>query len=224
MRGPFWTPITPLRGPFCTPIHTAPGSNVTGIAAREGRRPEEVAYDMLLRDEGTAKLLVAGGNFPEATLDFLFNFFENPYAVMGLGDGGAHYGLICDSSYPTFVMAYWVRDRPGRRLTVEQAVRGMTSTPAQIAGLEDRGTIEAGKKADINVIDLENLLLHAPEIVDDLPGGGRRLDQRASGYRWTIVSGEIIAQDDKPTGALPGRLIRGRRSALAPAKAAVPAE
>ena len=128
---------------------------------------------------------------------------------MGLGDGGAHYGLICDSSYPTFVLSHWARDRKGRQLTIQQAVRAMTSHPAGIIGLHDRGRIAPGYKADINVIDFEGLTLHAPEIVDDLPGGGRRLDQKASGYRYMLVSGAVVARDDQPTGILPGTLIRG---------------
>ena len=130
---------------------------------------------------------------------------------MGLGDGGAHYGLICDSSYPTFVLSHWARDRKGRKLSIGQAVRAMTSHPASIVGFGDRGKIATGYKADINVIDHGSLTLHAPEIIDDLPGGGRRLDQRASGYRYMLVSGQVITRDDRPTGVLPGRLVRGKQ-------------
>jgi N-acyl-D-amino-acid deacylase len=196
----------------------AAGSNIAARARREGRTPEAVAYDLLLKDDGRAMLLVAIGNYAAESLDHVFTFFEDPYAVMGLGDGGAHYGLICDSSYPTFVLTHWARDRAGRRLSLGQAVRAMTSAPAEVAGLRDRGVIAPGYKADLNVIDHASLTLHAPRLVDDLPGGGRRLDQAASGYRWTIVSGEVIARDDKPTGALPGRLVRGAQT---PAKVPV---
>jgi N-acyl-D-amino-acid deacylase len=201
--------IYPLSDP---PVYEpVPGTSVVDIATKQGRTPEEVAYDLLLEDDGKATLFVAAGNFAAPTLDYLFTFFDDPNSVMGLGDGGAHYGLICDSSFPTFVLAHWTRDRAGRRLPLEQAVRELTSVPAAVIGLHDRGVIEVGRKADLNVIDLANLTLHAPCIVDDLPGGGRRLDQFASGYRWTIVSGEIIACNDKPTGNLPGRLIRGAK-------------
>jgi len=196
-----------------------PGTSVVEIAARQGRQPEEVAYDMLLENDGKGTLFVAAGNLAEPTLDYLFTFFDDPNSVIGLGDGGAHYGLICDSSFPTFMLAHWTRDRAGRKLPLEQAVRELTSVPAAVIGLHDRGVIEVGRKADLNVIDLAKLTLHAPRIVDDLPGGGRRLDQFATGYRWTIVSGEIIACDDKPTGNLPGRLIRGQKRPPSPAEA-----
>lgn len=192
-----------------------PGLSIADRAAAVGVTPEELAYDLLLENEGRGMLLVAIGNYPDDTLDHMFAFFDDPHAVMGLGDGGAHYGLICDSSYPTFVLTHWVRDRAGRRLPLGEAVHMMTAKPAEVIGLKDRGLIRPGYKADINIIDLERLALHVPEIVNDLPGGGRRLDQTASGYRWTIVNGEIIAQDDAPTGALPGRLVRGTKQAPA---------
>ena len=190
----------------------APGSSIADRAAREGRDPQEVAYDLLLENDGRGMLLVAFGNYPDDTLDHLFAFFDDPNSVMGLGDGGAHYGLICDSSYPTFVLTHWARDRKGRKLSLEQAVRAMTSHPAAIIGFKDRGIIAPGYKADINVIDHVHLTLHAPKIVDDLPGGGRRLDQTASGYRYMLVSGQIITRDDAPTGVLPGQVVRGRQS------------
>jgi N-acyl-D-amino-acid deacylase len=197
-----------------------PQSSIAARAAREGRDPAEVAYDLLLENDGRGMLLVAFGNYPGDTLDHLWDFFDDPNSVMGLGDGGAHYGLICDSSYPTFVLTHWARDRKGRRLSIERAVRAMTSHPAGIIGLKDRGVIAPGYKADINIIDFDRLTLHAPEITDDLPGGGCRLDQRATGYRWMIVSGEVVTRDGQPTGVLPGRLVRGvqaaPKAALAP--------
>ena len=190
-----------------------PGSSIADKAAREGRDPAEVAYDLLLENDGKGMLLVAFGNYPDDTLDHVFAFFDDPHSVMGLGDGGAHYGLICDSSYPTFVLSHWTRDRKGRKLSIEQAVHAMSSHPAGIIGFKDRGRIAPGYKADINIIDHGKLTLHPPEIVDDLPGGGRRLDQRASGYRYMLVSGEVITRNDTPTGVLPGRLVRGLQSA-----------
>jgi N-acyl-D-aspartate/D-glutamate deacylase len=198
----------------------APGSSIADRAAREGRSPEALAYDLLLQNEGRGMLMVAFGNYPDDNLDHVLEFFDDPYAVMGLGDGGAHYGLICDSSYPTFVLSHWARDRKGRRLSLGRAVEAMSAKPARVVGLNDRGVVAPGYKADLNVIDLERLTLHAPRIVDDLPGGGRRLDQTADGYRWTLVAGRVIARDDRPTGALPGRLVRG---AQVPAKVALPA-
>jgi N-acyl-D-amino-acid deacylase len=180
-----------------------------------GVTPEEVAYDLILENEGHGKLLVALGNFPDYSLDGIMRMFNHPNAVIGIGDGGAHYGLICDSSYPTFVMAHWVRDREGKRMAVEDAVKALTSDPAELVGLRDRGLLRPGYKADINLIDLAALRLHAPVVVYDLPAGGKRLDQGAEGYAATIVSGECIAQNGVPTGNLPGRLVRGRQ--LAPA-------
>ncbi len=195
-----------------------PGSSIAERAAREGRPPEEVAYDLLLENDGKGMLYVAFGNWPKDNLDHMFEFFDDPNSVMGLGDGGAHYGLICDSSYPTFVLSHWARDRKGRKLTVGDAVRRMTSQPAALAGLHDRGVIAPGYKADVNIIDLDRLTLHGAEIIDDLPGGGRRLDQTASGYCYMLVSGQVITRNDLPTGILPGQLVRGRQAA--PAQAA----
>jgi len=135
-----------------------------------------------------------------------------------LGDGGAHYALICDASYPTFVLAHWVRDRSGERIALEAAVKALTSNQAQLMGLGDRGLLRPGYKADINVIDLAALRLKTPHVVNDLPAGGKRLDQGADGYVATFVSGKCIARNGTPTGSLPGRLVRGRQPA--PAQAA----
>lgn len=207
-----------LSDPPC--YEPEPGSSIADKAARENRPAAEVAYDLLLENDGKGMLLVAFGNWPKDSLDHIFEFFDDPYAVMGLGDGGAHYGLICDSSYTTFVLTHWARDRKGRKLSIEQAVHAMTSHPAGIIGFHDRGVIAPGYKADINVIDHARLTLHGVKIVDDLPGGGRRLDQRASGYRYMLVSGAVVARDDEPTGVLPGQLVRGLQSAPATALAA----
>jgi N-acyl-D-aspartate/D-glutamate deacylase len=134
--------------------------------------------------------------------------------VLGLSDGGAHCGLICDASMPTYLLTHWARDRTrGERIPLEQAVRLQTGNTATVYGLTDRGTLEVGKKGDINVIDLDALRLHAPEMVFDLPAGGRRLVQRVDGYRATVVSGEVTFEDGEATGARPGRLVRGRAEA-----------
>ena len=134
----------------------------------------------------------------------------HPRTVLGLSDGGAHCGLICDASMPTYLLTHWVRDRTrGERIPLEQAVRLQTGNTAAVYGLTDRGTLEPGKKADLNLIDFDALRLHAPEMVFDLPAGGRRLVQRVDGYRATIVSGEVTFENGEPTGARPGGLVRG---------------
>jgi N-acyl-D-aspartate/D-glutamate deacylase len=189
--------------------------NIASRAAAHGVTPEEEAYDLLLEDEGRGKLLVALGNFPDYSLDGVLDLIKHPNAVIGLGDGGAHYALICDASYPTFVLAHWVRDRNGERMTLEVAVKALTSNQAQLMGLSDRGLLRPGYKADINVIDLAALRLNAPYVVNDLPAGGKRLDQGADGYVATFVSGKCIARNGTPTGNFPGRLVRGRQPAPA---------
>ena len=147
----------------------------------------------------------------------------HPDTVMGLGDGGAHYAAICDASYPTFLLTYWVRDRDGPRLSLPQAVEALTARPAKTVGLEDRGLLAPGYKADVNVIDTEAMQLHLPVIRRDLPTGGRRLDQGATGYVATICSGTVIRRNDSATGARPGRVVRGNQSAPASSPALEPA-
>jgi N-acyl-D-amino-acid deacylase len=184
------------------------------IAARakaRGVTPEEEVYDLLLKNEGRTKLLVALGNYPDYRLDDLKTMFTHPNAVIGIGDGGAHYGLICDSSYPTFVLTHWVRDRQGERVSLEAAVQALTSIPAAVVGLNDRGFLQCGYKADINLINLAGLRIHTPHVVHDLPAGGARLDQAADGYVATFVAGQCIAKNDSPTGNYPGRLVRGKQ-------------
>jgi N-acyl-D-aspartate/D-glutamate deacylase len=134
----------------------------------------------------------------------------HPFAALGLGDGGAHCGIICDASIQTFVLTHWVRDRTrGPKLPVEFAVKRMTRDTAALYGFADRGTVAPGQRADLNVIDLDRLALEPPEMVSDLPAGGQRFLQRARGYRATFVAGEQTMERDQPTGALPGRLVRG---------------
>ena len=146
---------------------------------------------------------------------------EDENSVISLADTGAHCGVLSDASIPTYLMAYFVRDRErGKRFPLERAVKMHTHDTARCVGLEDRGTLEVGMKADINIIDFENLRLLAPEITYDLPAGGRRMFQAAEGYRYTIVSGEVIMQDGDATQARPGRLIRGAQAAPVKASAA----
>ncbi len=203
--------------PLTEPANYEPSAedSILARARARGVSPLEEAYDRLLDDDGHAMMLVALANFECNSLDTVGELIRRDDVVMGLGDGGAHYGMICDASYPTFVLAHWARDRASGRLTVAEAVRLLTAVPARVAGLADRGRIAAGYKADLNVIDHAGLTLHKPVITHDLPAGGRRLDQTADGYVATIVSGEVIAENGVPTAARPGRLIRGRQAAPA---------
>ena len=201
--------------PFTEPANYEPAAQDSILARAQARgvSPLDEAYDRLLDDDGRAMMMVALANFENNSLDTVGELIRRDDVVLGLGDGGAHYGMICDASYPTFVLAHWARDRPTGRLSVAEAVRLLTSVPARVAGLADRGRIAVGYKADLNVIDHAGLTLHKPVITHDLPAGGRRLDQTADGYVATIVSGEVIATDGVPTSARPGRLIRGRQAA-----------
>ena len=204
-----WDWIFPLGD---TPNYEPDPADSIGARARaKGVNPMEEAYDRLLDDEGRAMLLVATSNLENDSLDTVGELLHRDDVVLGLGDGGAHYGMICDASYSTYFLAHWARDRKSGRFTVPQAVRELTSVPARIAGLGDRGRIAVGYKADLNVIDHAALRLHKPVIAHDLPAGGRRLDQTADGYVATIVSGEVIAENGVPTDARPGKLIRGRQ-------------
>jgi N-acyl-D-aspartate/D-glutamate deacylase len=188
-------------------------SSVLAQAKARGVTPEEQAYDMLLEKGGNALMWVALANFADGSLDDVHTILRNDNVVIGLGDGGAHYGMVSDSSYTTHALTHWARDRVGKQMSPQEVVMRLTSKTAKVVGLLDRGILAPGLKADINIIDLENLTLHGPEIVKDLPAGGRRLNQRATGYTATIVSGQVIADKGEPTGALPGRLVRGAQPA-----------
>jgi N-acyl-D-aspartate/D-glutamate deacylase len=193
-----------------------PADSIGARARAKGVNPMEEAYDRLLDDDGRAMLLVATSNLESNSLNTVGELLHREDVVLGLGDGGAHYGMICDASYSTYFLAHWARDRASGRFTVPEAVRELTSVPARVAGLADRGRIAVGYKADLNVIDHAALRLHKPVITYDLPAGGRRLDQTAEGYVATIVAGEVIAENGKPTDARPGKLVRGRQIAPAP--------
>ena len=204
-----WKYIYPLGDP--PDYEPAPETSVAATAAREGRQPEAVVYDWMLEDDGRRFLFAPLANYVDENFDALRAMMLHPRTVLGLSDGGAHCGLICDASMPTYLLSHWARDRKrGERLPLEQVVRLQTGNTAAVYGFTDRGTLEVGKKADVNVIDLDALRLHAPKMVCDLPAGGRRLVQRADGYRATIVSGEVTFENGEPTGARPGRLVRGR--------------
>ena len=197
-----------------------PSTSIGARARARGVNPMEEAYDRLLDDDGRAMLLVATSNLENNSLDTVGELLHRNDVVLGLGDGGAHYGMICDASYSTYFLAHWARDRKSGRFTVAEAVRELTTVPARIAGLADRGRIAVGYKADLNVIDHAALRLHKPVISYDLPAGGRRLDQTAEGYVATVVSGQVIAENGVPTDARPGKLVRGHQLAPCPAETA----
>lgn len=177
--------------------------------AQQRRLPTlEVIYDALLEDGGKALLYFPIHNYTEFSLDNVHAMLTHPLALPGLSDGGAHVGTTCDASFPTFLLTHWGRDRPRGRLPLERLVQMQCHDTAQHLGLTDRGVIRPGLKADLNVIDMDALGLLRPRIVADLPAGGRRLLQDATGYRATIVSGRVIAEGGRLTGERPGRLVR----------------
>jgi N-acyl-D-aspartate/D-glutamate deacylase len=181
-------------------------------AKAAGLSVEEFAYDLLLADEGRAIFYQPGANYRDGNLNAVREMLGHPQAVVGLADGGAHYGMICDASFPTYFLARWARDaEESQRIALPQAIAALTSEPAALAGLNDRGRLAVGLKADLNLIDFDRLKVHVPTVVHDLPAGGRRMRQLADGYVATIVSGQVTYRNGEPTGALPGRLVRGQR-------------
>ncbi|AKF10721.1 N-acyl-D-amino-acid deacylase family protein [Sandaracinus amylolyticus] len=177
-------------------------------AMRRGVPALEVVYDALLEESGNALLYFPLYNYGGYSLDDVAEMLHHPRAMVSLGDGGAHVGTICDASMFTYFLVHWARDRERGRFSIEDAVRKLTSEPARWAGLVDRGEIAIGRRADLNVIELDRLALRAPRLVRDLPAGGKRFLQDAIGYRATIVRGEPIAIDGALTGATPGRIVR----------------
>ena len=179
------------------------------LADSSNMTAEEIAYESMLEKEGKALIYHPLFNYQTGDLSLVEKMLKHPYTISGLGDAGAHCGAISDASFPTTLVQHWSRDRTkGEKLPLETVIKMQTSETANLLGIEDRGVIEEGYKADINVIDYEGLTLHEPEIVNDLPAGGRRLVQKASGYDYTIVSGEIAFIKGEATGVLNGRLIR----------------
>ena len=189
-----------------------PERSLAGIAAATGRPALAVAYDAMLADDGRGLLYVPILNYSDGNLHAAREMLLHPRAASGLGDGGAHCGVICDASQPTFMVTHWTRDRVrGERLPLEWIVKKQSHDTARLYGLGDRGTIEAGMLADCNLIDYERLQLTNPRVVDDLPAGGKRLLQGAVGYVETIKSGVTTFAEGEDTGARPGALVRGAR-------------
>ncbi|HEY4943433.1 MAG TPA: amidohydrolase family protein [Rhizomicrobium sp.] len=190
-------------------------SSIAAMAARSNRTPSEIAYDLILENDGKAFLFSPFANYAEYNLDHCGEMIAHKDCVMGLGDGGAHVGIISDASFVTYLFTHWGRDRATGRFDIGFLVKRHTADTARAVGLLDRGVIAPGMKADLNVIDLAKLEVEAPTMAYDLPAGGKRLLQGAKGYDATIVSGQVIYRNGRPTGALPGKLVRGPQAAPA---------
>ncbi len=183
---------------------------VSAIAARRGISPAACAYDLMLEQDGQAVLMLPVVNFADGTLNAALSMLRHPHSLYGLGDGGAHLGFLCDASLPTHLLTYWARDRcKGERLALPEVIRGLTHDTAAAVGLNDRGLLRPGYRADINIIDFAALTLLPPRIKYDLPANGRRVHQGATGYTATLVNGQVVQHNGQATGALPGRLVRG---------------
>jgi len=187
----------------------APEDSFAGMAQTNGQDAWSMVYDAMLGDEGKAILYMPFANYADDNLDCCREMILHDNTVMGLGDGGAHVGTICDASFITTLVTHWGRDRTrGEQIDLPTLIKSQTHDTARAVELSDRGTLEVGMKADVNVIDFDNLRVRSPEIVHDLPAGGARLQQRADGYLATVVNGQVTYENAEPTDALPGRLIR----------------
>ncbi len=198
------------------PDYEQPPEKTLGAqACARGCRPEELAYDAMLSDEGRGMLYVPFLNYSDGNLNATYEMLRDPRSVPGLSDGGAHCGIICDASFPTYLLTHWTRDRTrGDKLSVPFVVAAQSRKTALSVGLADRGLLAPGYKADVNVIDYDRLHLHPPKVHYDLPVGGRRLMQEVDGYDATIVAGQVTRRGGQATGARPGRLIRGAQAAV----------
>ncbi len=190
--------------------------SVAGIAAAAGRAPFEVMYDLLLSNGGTELFYQPLGGYHTYNFDQFKASMSHPNILFGLSDGGAHCGIIADAGMPSFILIHWARDRrKGEQFELEFLVRKLSRDTAEAYGLTDRGLLQTGYLADINIIDFDALSLHRPEAVFDLPTGGKRLVQKVDGYRYIIKSGQPIFKNNQHTGALPGKLVRGGQQAAA---------
>jgi N-acyl-D-aspartate/D-glutamate deacylase len=192
-----------------------PSTSIAAQAERSGHSPDDLAYELVLQDEGRAFLYTPFANYHDGNLDACREMMEDPNTVIGLGDGGAHVGMISDASFPTFLMTHWAKEcGRGDGFDLSWLIKRQTSDTARTVGLNDRGVIAPGMKADINVIDVTKLALPAPRMAFDLPAGGKRLLQKAEGYRATLLSGVVTYRDGEATGNFPGRLVRGPQKAV----------
>ncbi len=203
-----WERMFPLGDP--PEYEPAPEQSVAARAAREGRTPDAVAYDLMLERDGRGILYLPVTNYAAGNLDVVREMIADPNTLLGLGDGGAHVGIMCDATATSYTLTHWTRDRArGGLFPVAWIVKRLTADNARAVGLMDRGLVRRGMKADLNILDYDRLRLRSPEIVHDLPAGGKRLVQRTEGFEATIVSGEVVYRHGEATGALPGRLVRG---------------
>lgn len=199
------------------PDYEQSGENSLAARARDkGVSLMEMIYDTLLERDGHELIYLPLYNYTELNYDNVLKMMEHPQALYGLSDGGAHVGTVCDASMPTFMLTHWTRDRTrGRKLDLPRVVRMLTGAQADYMGMTDRGYLRAGLKADINIIDLDRLQMEPPHMERDLPAGGQRLLQGATGYTATIVAGEVVMEEGKLTGAMPGAVYRAGQQALA---------
>ena len=199
--------------PMGEPLNYEPTNDqsISAIAKRAGRNPREIVYDMLLEKDGRAFLMYAAAGYADGTPEVIHKLIKDPITVMGGSDAGAHVRQIIDAGVPTYALTHWTRDKAAddpTRLPVEFMVKKLTHDSARLFGIRDRGTLEVGAKADVNMIDYTNLGVSYPEMVYDLPAGMPRLMQTARGYEKTFVSGEVVQENGKDTGARPGRIVR----------------
>lgn len=202
-----WEIMYPMQDPPNYEPH--PSTSIAAQARSTGRTPEEIAYDVMVSHDGPRMLCVYAVNYVDGNLDAVHEMLSHPHTLPGLSDGGAHVGSVCDASFPTTLLTHWTRDRAGERLSLSYAIQRQCRDTARAVGLLDRGVLAPGYRADINVIDMDRLSLGTPRVVYDLPAGGRRMIQEASGYLHTFVAGVETHRDGKRTGATPGRLVRG---------------
>jgi N-acyl-D-aspartate/D-glutamate deacylase len=203
-----WDSIYPIGDP--PDYEPAPETSIAAQAEIKGCSPEVLAYELLMENNGTAILYRPLSNYAYGNLDTVFDMMHDPNSLLGLGDGGAHVGVLTDASAITYMLTHWTRDRTrGKKVNLPWAIKRLTYDNANAIGLKDRGIIKVGKKADLNIIDYLNLKINKPEVCYDLPAGGKRMVQRIDGYDATIVSGQVVTRFGKPTDMLPGKLVRG---------------
>ena len=203
-----WERLFPLGDP--PNYEPPPDASIAARAARAGVRPEEIAYDLLMERNGRGILYLPVTNYAAGNLDVVREMIADPNTLLGLGDGGAHVGIMCDATATSYTLTHWTRDRSrGELFPIAWAVKRLTHDNAAAIGLHDRGLLQPGRKADINILDYDRLRLRAPEVVYDLPAGGRRLIQRTDGFAATLVAGVPVYREGEATGSLPGRLVRG---------------